>query len=481
MCSKRCINYRLLVFFVSFLVFISCTLPCFNKKAYAFVGVDDAVVAAALAAAAGITFVATDPTVQQALSDFSSKYGYDDFLNSVASAAYKNVDGEFIYPIAAVYAGTVKSFVSDLYTHFCGVGGSFSVPVTVNTSSSDSYVSVANLPSPSASISDYNALADFSFVNDYIKFYNLDGTYKTLSNFHYIFSTTDTTAISYYEIDSNGTKTTRALMGYSNTQGYTYKFCPQSNYNSSVGYWLGCIVIPLLNGSYKNNYWSFSNQGYKYMDFYNSSAGTKTTYYCTDSPPSSTTTENVDGENTTPTTQTETDVANNLSEKVAAGNCAINAGKDNAIDSTQTYTQAQDTVITTTDTDTPVTDTNAGITSIVGLLQSILAKVTAIPTAIANTVVGTGTLSFSAFSGITLADRFPFCIPFDFVKCIKQLVATPKAPVFSVDFSGTALAPAGVISLDFSHFEGIAKVVRWVEFFGFVLGLILITRNLVKG
>jgi len=102
-------------------------------------------------------------------------------------------------------------------------------------------------------------------------------------------------------------------------------------------------------------------------------------------------------------------------------------------------------------------------------------------TALSTAIIGTGSLDFSGFIGITLKDVFPFCIPFDLVECVSQLVAAPKAPCFTVDFSGTAMASAGTVTLDLARFEGLAKIVRYFVFLGFIVGLIMITRNLIRG
>ena len=40
---------------------------------------------------------------------------------------------------------------------------------------------------------------------------------------------------------------------------------------------------------------------------------------------------------------------------------------------------------------------------------------------------------------------------------------------------------AGSIEIDMSNFEQLAKILRFFEFFGFVAGLIVVTRNLIRG
>lgn len=124
--------------------------------------------------------------------------------------------------------------------------------------------------------------------------------------------------------------------------------------------------------------------------------------------------------------------------------------------------------------DIPVTPDLSGIT---GLLNKILSFLKSIPA----TLIGTKALDFSGFSNISLFDKFPFCIPFDLVNAVNQLNAPPEAPVFKVDFKGTIMESAGSIEIDMSNFEQLAKILRFFEFFGFVAGLIVVTRNLIRG
>ncbi len=95
-----------------------------------------------------------------------------------------------------------------------------------------------------------------------------------------------------------------------------------------------------------------------------------------------------------------------------------------------------------------------------------------------------GSLNFNKFrtGGAALAKVFPFCIPFDFANAIKSMVATPKAPKWHVDFSKTKMAAAGnLLDLDLSKFDYLAKIVRFFVYIGFVVGLILLTRQIIRG
>jgi len=129
--------------------------------------------------------------------------------------------------------------------------------------------------------------------------------------------------------------------------------------------------------------------------------------------------------------------------------------------------------------DVPVT---GDLTGIAKGLSDILSKLKALPTAIATAVIGKGALNFEGFKNIKLSTVFPFCIPFDLINCVKSFGnIQPVEPKWVVDFSGTPLASAGVIELDLTQFEQWAKIVRYFCYASVVVGLILITRKIIKG
>lgn len=80
----------------------------------------------------------------------------------------------------------------------------------------------------------------------------------------------------------------------------------------------------------------------------------------------------------------------------------------------------------------------------------------------------------------SLADKFPFCVPFDLIHLIQNLNATPKAPHWEIPF-GFGLEEPYVIDIDFSDFEVLAAPIRWFCVIAFILGLILITRKIIQG
>lgn len=84
-----------------------------------------------------------------------------------------------------------------------------------------------------------------------------------------------------------------------------------------------------------------------------------------------------------------------------------------------------------------------------------------------------------------LKEIFPFCIPFDLYNVISYLNVEPVAPCFEIPFPSYDtkgnLTMKNTITVDLSVFEPVALVFRVCIFILFVIGLILITRNLIRG
>lgn len=79
-----------------------------------------------------------------------------------------------------------------------------------------------------------------------------------------------------------------------------------------------------------------------------------------------------------------------------------------------------------------------------------------------------------------IGDKFPFCIPSDIVSFYQTLAVEPRAPAID------AHIPLGNwydwhFEADFSQYDNWARIIRAVEYIGFVIGLIYFTIKLVKG
>lgn len=86
---------------------------------------------------------------------------------------------------------------------------------------------------------------------------------------------------------------------------------------------------------------------------------------------------------------------------------------------------------------------------------------------------------------IGILDVFPFCLPFDFVRGMKLLVAEPEVPVFKtvIDFgeiNGWDLGEYPV-EISFEKWEPVAIVTRWTSLLLFSYVLIFVSTKIVKG
>lgn len=80
-----------------------------------------------------------------------------------------------------------------------------------------------------------------------------------------------------------------------------------------------------------------------------------------------------------------------------------------------------------------------------------------------------------------LIDKFPFCIPFDLISLIKAFEAEPEAPYIEIPFVVPVIGASDNIVIDLSKYEYIGAILRSLEVVGFLLFLILKTRDLIKG
>lgn len=86
---------------------------------------------------------------------------------------------------------------------------------------------------------------------------------------------------------------------------------------------------------------------------------------------------------------------------------------------------------------------------------------------------------------VSIADVFPFCLPFDFVRGFKGLVSKPEIPVFKseldlTDFCGYNLGKH-TIEVSLEKWEPAVVIFRWFSLILFSYALILLTGKIVKG
>lgn len=82
---------------------------------------------------------------------------------------------------------------------------------------------------------------------------------------------------------------------------------------------------------------------------------------------------------------------------------------------------------------------------------------------------------------VDLSKFFPFCVPFDLIHLIKVLDAEPVAPKWEIKLEPPLFPVEWEIVIDMADFEALAKIFRTGETLLFVVGLILITRGIIKG
>jgi len=136
------------------------------------------------------------------------------------------------------------------------------------------------------------------------------------------------------------------------------------------------------------------------------------------------------------------------------------------------------------------------LTSIDDTLTQMQTESATLPDRLTTAIVGTGQIDTDRIRNTDFTILFPFSIPFDFARAISSLRATPVAPRFEMDFSGTVLdgqymasrhgvdpsivGTTSSIVIDLGEFEQIAYVIRWVVWFGFFVGLMMATHKFIK-
>lgn len=80
-----------------------------------------------------------------------------------------------------------------------------------------------------------------------------------------------------------------------------------------------------------------------------------------------------------------------------------------------------------------------------------------------------------------LKSVFPFCIPFDLIHAFTVLQADAKPPRFEVPLKALKYGIDYTFVIDLEIFDPVAKIFRTCETIGFIVGLIFVTRKLIKG
>lgn len=76
--------------------------------------------------------------------------------------------------------------------------------------------------------------------------------------------------------------------------------------------------------------------------------------------------------------------------------------------------------------------------------------------------------------------KFPFCIPWDFVNAVKMMAAPAAVPEFSIPVNIPSLNYQQTIDISLDSVSTLATVCRWFILAGFILALILATKSIIK-
>ena len=114
-----------------------------------------------------------------------------------------------------------------------------------------------------------------------------------------------------------------------------------------------------------------------------------------------------------------------------------------------------------------------------GFGEAVQALPGSIAQAISDVVIGTPDSSLAVDS--IIVDKFPFCVPYDLVSCVTVLKAESVPPVWKVPFVIDSLNFRYEIVLDLTQWTQVVAVIRGFLLLMFIVGLVLLTRTLIRG
>lgn len=130
--------------------------------------------------------------------------------------------------------------------------------------------------------------------------------------------------------------------------------------------------------------------------------------------------------------------------------------------------------------------------AIIDLLNQILDAIDnayvfddSVPDSIPGDVAVEVPAELSDFTTPGIANVFPFCLPWDFVRGMHLLKSEPEVPHFETEIKIPAFLNVPEqkwkLEIDFKEFEPLARITRWCSLLSFVYVLILITPKICKG
>ena len=129
----------------------------------------------------------------------------------------------------------------------------------------------------------------------------------------------------------------------------------------------------------------------------------------------------------------------------------------------------------------PVADIVLALHSLQAIVSEAVPSPEAVAQAVSDIVIGEDDGTYQLDH--VISNKFPFCIPFDLVDSFRILSAEPAEPVFSIpvviDYDYFSYKDS--IEIDLTRFDELILLIRFFVLLFYMAGLILATRNLIKG
>lgn len=136
---------------------------------------------------------------------------------------------------------------------------------------------------------------------------------------------------------------------------------------------------------------------------------------------------------------------------------------------------------------TPTKSTTTGLVSPVIAVDTTKTTTPSDPTTTDPTTTPTTDDTPIDFTPIELPfkTKFPFCIPFDLINSVQSFKATPVAPKFNIVFPNLTIGgikmTGGSFVLDLSVLDNVVPELRFFILISFLVGLIKLTRGIIRG
>lgn len=88
---------------------------------------------------------------------------------------------------------------------------------------------------------------------------------------------------------------------------------------------------------------------------------------------------------------------------------------------------------------------------------------------------GDKSIDWSPLLNVNISNKFPFCLPFDFMRGLEVLLSPSQVPSWTIPIMGNE------ITIDFSQFETLAKISRFFFTIMYIYVLIIVTKRIMGG